>query len=147
MEIQIRTERRIPGLGNKKIRQKLQKALKDLGCHDGELSILLTGDEAISDLNWRYLKRKGPTNVLAFPMSQAGEGPAEPGMLGDVAISVDTAVRESTASGDPLETTIYRLLIHGILHLLNYEHEGSRAEAHRMEEQEKRLLSLIRDDE
>jgi len=118
-----------------------------LGSHDGELSILFTGDRVISDLNWRYLKRKGPTNVLAFPMSEVGADHAEPGMLGDVAISIDTAIRESIASGDPLETTIYRLLIHGILHLFNYEHEGSLAEAHRMEEQEKRLLSLILEDE
>jgi len=118
-----------------------------LGCRDGELSILLTDDRVISDLNLRYLNRKGPTNVLAFPMAEGGPVPDEPAMLGDVAVSVDTAIRESTISGDPLETTLYRLLIHGILHLFSYDHEKSLKEAHRMEEQEKRLLSLIEEGE
>ena len=143
MEIQIKVQRRIPGLKSKKIRQNLQKVLSDLGCRDGELSILLTDDRVISDLNRRYLNRKGPTNVLAFPMAEGAPVHDEPAMLGDVAVSVDTAIRESTISGDPLETTVFRLLIHGILHLFSYDHERSPEEAHRMEEQEKRLLSLI----
>jgi rRNA maturation RNase YbeY len=109
---------------------------------DAELSVLLTGDAAVSDLNLRYLGRKGPTNVLAFPMS---EGPPCEGtlMLGDVVVSVDTAMAESLQSGEPLERTIFRLLIHGILHLLGHDHEKSLKEARRMAKEEKRLLALI----
>lgn len=142
MEVQIRSQQRIPGLRSQKIRQKLKKVLGDLDLPDAELSVLLTGDAAVSDLNLRYLGRKGPTNVLAFPMS---EGPPCEGtlMLGDVVVSVDTAMAESLQSGEPLERTIFRLLIHGILHLLGHDHEKSLKEARRMAKEEKRLLALI----
>lgn len=111
---------------------------------DAELSILLTGDAAVSDLNRRYLGKEGPTNVLAFPMNEALslEGIR---MLGDVVVSVDTAVKESHRSGEALERTIFRLLIHGVLHLLGYDHEKSSNEARRMRKEEQRLLALISD--
>ncbi|MGD2124515.1 MAG: rRNA maturation RNase YbeY [Desulfobacteraceae bacterium] len=121
--------------------------LKDLGCHDGELSVLLTDGTHIAELNQRYLKREGPTNVLAFPMSGGPPPLVESGMLGDVVISLDTAVDESNNLGEPLEETIYRLLIHGILHLLDYDHEKSPHEARQMEKEEERLLALIKESE
>lgn len=114
-----------------------------MGCRDGELSVLLTGDEHIAELNQHYLGREGPTDVLAFPMAGGPPPHVEPGMLGDVVVSVDTAVREARALGEPLEKTVYRLLIHGILHLLNYDHEQSSEEAKRMSKEENRLLSII----
>ena len=109
---------------------------------DAELSILLTDDAAMSDLNRRYLGKEGPTNVLAFPMN---EGPCTEGipMLGDVAVSVDTAMEESRQSGELLERTVFRLLIHGVLHLLGHEHEKSVKGARRMRKEEERLLDLI----
>ena len=107
-----------------------------------ELSILFAGDGMIADLNSRYLGRRGPTNVLAFPMSDdRGSGVAS-GMLGDVAISVDTAIRESEERGERLEETVCRLLIHGILHLMGYDHESVREERI-MRKEEKRLLSMV----
>jgi probable rRNA maturation factor len=111
---------------------------------DAELSILLTNDATISDLNRRYLGKEGPTNVLAFPMS---EGHLSDGilMLGDVVVSADTALAESRQSGEPLERTIFRLLIHGVLHLLGHNHEKSPKEARRMRKEEERLLALISD--
>jgi rRNA maturation RNase YbeY len=65
-------------------------------------------------------------------------------MLGDVVISVDTAAAESTRFREPLEETILRLLIHGILHLLGYDHEQSPKEAARMTREHNRLLALLR---
>jgi len=114
-----------------------------LGCPDGELSVLFTDDKFIADLNRRYLNREGPTNVLAFPLAEGTPSCEEPAMLGDVVISVDTAIRESSFMGDPVETTVHRLLIHGVLHLFGYDHEKSLEEARRMKRREKRLLSLI----
>lgn len=131
----------------------MERVLKDLACLDKELSILFTDDDGIAHLNNCYLGRKGPTNVLAFPMkdlsvSDAGaEGLSsefESPMLGDVVISVNKAMRESKALQEPLEHTIDRLLVHGLLHLLGYDHEKSAAEAARMENEEKRLLAVIR---
>jgi probable rRNA maturation factor len=114
-----------------------------LACHEKELSILFTDNKRIARLNDCYLGRKGPTNVLAFPMSDGQEPGVESGMLGDVVISVDMAVSESMDLGETLEQTIDRLIIHGILHLLGYDHEKSEAEAERMENEEKRLMDLI----
>lgn len=116
-----------------------------MALHDAELSVLLTDDATISDLNWRYRGKAGPTNVLAFPMSERffSEGRM---MLGDVVVSVDTAMRESIQSGDSLESRILRLLIHGLLHLLGHDHEKSRPEARHMQKQEEKLLALISED-
>jgi len=137
----------------------MKKVLRDLACDDGELSILFTDDRHIAQLNRDFLGRKGPTNVLAFPMSgppaiaNGRQPPTRPpggtlpmvesGMLGDVVVSVDRAIDESKKLNEPLNETIYRLLIHGILHLLNFDHEGSSEETHRMEKEQDRLLSLI----
>jgi rRNA maturation RNase YbeY len=146
MEIQISSQQKIPGLKNLRIKQKLERVLKDLDCEDGELSILFTDDNRIAQLNTRYLGREGPTNVLAFPMRGGPTPEVESGMLGDVVISIDTARRESTELGEPFENTIDRLMIHGVLHLLAYDHEKSNVEAKRMGEEEKRLIGLIRED-
>ncbi|MBW1827815.1 MAG: rRNA maturation RNase YbeY [Deltaproteobacteria bacterium] len=143
MEIQINEHPEISGISRKKIKRNLTKLLSDLGCHDKELSILLTDDNRMAQLNNRYLGRKGPTNVLAFPMSDGAEPGYDSTMLGDVVISVNTALRESKALGEPLEYTVDRLLIHGVLHLLDFDHTKSEEEAVRMEKEEKRLMELI----
>jgi probable rRNA maturation factor len=117
-----------------------------LACHDRELSILFTDDDRIAQLNDQYLGRKGPTNVLAFPMAGGPTPNVDSAMLGDVVISVDTALRESKDLGEPLEYTINRLLIHGILHLLGYDHEQSTKEAARMEKEQDRLIALVREE-
>jgi probable rRNA maturation factor len=114
-----------------------------LGCHDKELSVLFTDDEHMAQLNHQFRGRPGPTNVLAFPMADETGEEVETPMLGDVVISVDTARRESRDLEEPLEETINRLLIHGILHLLGFDHERSEAEACRMEEEEVRLRELV----
>jgi len=143
MEIQIKSQREIPGLKIQKIKRKLEKVLKDLACHDKELSILFTDDKQIAELNKRYLQRKGPTNVLAFPMAGGPVPQVESVMLGDVAISIDTALRESEELGESLEYTIDRLLIHGVLHLLGYDHEKSSGQAKRMALEEERLMAVM----
>jgi rRNA maturation RNase YbeY len=145
MEVQIKFQRKIPGLEGEKIRQKLGRVLKGLACPDKELSVLFTDDNRISHLNRHYLRKNGPTNVLAFPM-EAGPPPrVDSPMLGDVVISVDSALRESREFGEDLEFTIDRLLIHGVLHLMGYDHEKSTGGAKRMEKEEKRLISLIKE--
>ncbi|UCF57252.1 MAG: rRNA maturation RNase YbeY [Deltaproteobacteria bacterium] len=116
-----------------------------MACHDAELSILFTNDKHIAELNRRYLGRKGPTNVLAFPMSDGPAPDGDFGMLGDIVLSVDRAIHESKELDEPLDETIYRLLIHGLLHLLNYDHERSPEEARRMEKEQRRLLGLMKE--
>ena len=124
-----------------------------MDCHDRELSILFTDDDRMAELNSRYLGRSGPTNVLAFPMMNSHatkddegllEGDFQSTMLGDIVISVDTALREALSTGESEEEIFDRLLIHGLLHLLGYDHVRSATDANRMEKEEKRLLSLTR---
>ena len=117
-----------------------------MACLDKELSILFTDDSQIAELNERYLGRKGPTNVLAFPMAGGEDDSFESSMLGDVVISVDTAVREAEEAGEPLDLTLDRLLVHGILHLMGFDHEESGTEARLMEREEKRLVAVIREE-
>ncbi len=114
-----------------------------MGYPESELSLLFTDDEHITELNRRYLKRDGPTNVLAFPMADAAQPELNTSMLGDIVISLDAAMRDSQAYGESLEATVDRLLIHGLLHLLGYEHGGSGKESRRMEEETERLLAII----
>ena len=122
------------------------KALSGLACSERELSILFTDDRHISELNRDFRGKDGPTDVLAFPMSGDIVPDMESGMLGDIVISVDTAIQESEGYGEPLEETIYRLLIHGLLHLVGYDHERSEEDEKLMKDEEERLLALIRED-
>jgi probable rRNA maturation factor len=111
-----------------------------LALPDAELSILLIDDVRIQELNLRYLHRDRPTNVLAFPMRKGEYATLHPHLLGDLAISVETARRESNRFGlDPMAMVIL-LMVHGILHLIGYEHEGTKKEAHKMAMKQKELF-------
>ena len=114
-----------------------------MGHCDDELSLLFTDDENIAELNCRFLKREGPTNVLAFAMRDDDRKGPETPMLGDIVISLDAAVRDAKRGGESLERTVDRLLIHGILHLLGYDHERSEEGARQMEEETERLLAVL----
>jgi len=114
-----------------------------LGCPNVCLSVLIIDDIAIAELNKKYLNREGPTNVIAFPMQQASFGGVTPHILGDVAISVQTAEKESRVAGIDFTTRFFQLLIHGILHLTGYDHENDEQEAVVMETKSDELLKAI----
>lgn len=120
----------------------MRRVLEGLACaEDCELSLVLTDDPGITVLNQDYLGRVGPTNVLAFPMGEGQFAGLNPGLLGDVVVSVDTAWREAGDNGlDPGEHFM-RLIIHGILHLLGHDHLQDEAQAQAMEELTERLLT------
>jgi probable rRNA maturation factor len=106
--------------------------------------LLLTDDKEIAELNYRFLKREGPTNVLAFPMREKGSHQPETPMLGDIVISLDAALRDAETSGETFEETLARLLVHGLLHLVGYDHEISEEEGRRMDKEAYRLLALMK---
>jgi probable rRNA maturation factor len=117
--------------------------LNALDCHDVQLSILITDDREIAELNRQYLGRRGPTNVIAFPMREGEFSDIAPEILGDVVISIETTEREAREGEMELETRFSELLIHGILHLLGFDHESDEQQAHEMEEKSRELLVLI----
>jgi probable rRNA maturation factor len=117
-----------------------------LECPDEtELSILIVDDAAIQEINREYLQRDHPTNVISFSQ-QEGEMLGGPDtLLGDVVISAETAARDATEAGIEMFDELVFLLLHGILHLLGYDHErGTQAEAERMEAKEQQVYALLK---
>ena len=118
--------------------------LSDLGCPDSELSILIVDDSEIQTINRDYLQRDKPTNVISFAMQEGEGGGLHPELLGDVVISAETAARDAAEVDKPFETELYFLLLHGILHLLGYDHErGTEEEARIMEEKEQEIYATL----
>ena len=111
---------------------------------DAELSILIVDDQQIARLNQQYLNREGPTNVIAFAMQEGPFAEISPDLLGDVVISVETAHREAKNAGLGMAAYVDQLLIHGILHLLGYDHENDKSEAHKMEQKANEVLEFIK---
>lgn len=125
------------------IQQKAGDILNALDCHDAELSILIVDDPQIAKLNKKYLHRYGPTNVIAFPMGTDQFANTSQQLLGDVVISVETAAKEGNSIGISTEERFIQLLVHGVLHLLGYDHEKSETEAEKMEQRENEILKLF----
>ena len=126
-----------------KVRTTAQAVLDALGFPDGELSILIVDDADITDLNETYLQRSGPTNVIAFSMREGDFPQISPQMLGDVVISTETARREADAAGIPFRERFAQLLVHGVLHLFGYDHEGPEAAAAEMDRKTVDLLGRL----
>jgi probable rRNA maturation factor len=104
---------------------------------DGTLTILLAGDETLRRLNRDFRGKDKPTNVLSFP------APANPeGHLGDIAIAHGVAAREAQQAGKPFPDHASHLVVHGVLHLLGYDHERE-SEASVMEPQETAILAEL----
>ncbi len=106
-----------------------------VGREDCELSILLTGDQRMRQLNAYYRFRSQPTDVLSFGQHAEGEAgitlgegeyrPPDAILLGDVVISLETATRQAREMRQSVSQRLRTLLVHGVLHLLGYDHERS----------------------
>jgi len=114
-----------------------------LGYPEAELSLVLVGDEEMTRLNREHLGRDRSTNVIAFPMLEGDFGQVNPGVLGDVVMCVDTALREADEQGYNLDEMLDYYLIHGILHLVGYDHEGPAEEASLMEAKTGELWGML----
>ncbi len=113
-----------------------------MGLLEAELSLLLVNDLQIQSLNQRYLRRDKPTNVLAFPMREGEFSTLHPHLLGDLVISVETAKRQSNRFGLGAMEMVILLMVHGVLHLIGYEHEGTRKGAREMSVRQKELFRI-----
>lgn len=102
------------------------------------VSIALSSDEDVARLNAAYRGKCKPTNVLSFP---AGRG-APAGFLGDIALAAETITREAAEQGAPFAHHVQHLVVHGLLHLLGYDHETD-ADAERMEALETSILASL----
>ena len=105
----------------------VEKVLGEMGEPLTEVGLVLTGDTEIRRLNRQYRGIDRPTDVLAFPMREKRE--SSDSLLGDVVISIPTARKQALQQGHSLQQELALLIIHGLLHLLGYDHERSVAEA------------------
>jgi len=99
------------------------------------VTLLLTDDATIKDLNRRFRQQDKPTNVLSFPAPQNPER-----FLGDIALAYGVCAREAQEQGKPLKHHLQHLVAHGVLHLLGYDHESD-AQADEMENLERAVLA------
>ena len=114
-----------------------------MGKAEDELSILITDDEEIQDLNRRFRGIDHTTDVLSFPQGDGVPGTGSPGgcVLGDVVISMDRAEAQSVEFGVSVEEELSRLLIHGALHLMGFDHETGDEDADRMSKIEEKYVT------
>jgi probable rRNA maturation factor len=92
----------------------------------GTITVAVVSDGRIRELNRRYRQKNTPTDVLSFPAD-------EPAELGDVLIALGVATRQAAAAGHSLRTELRVLALHGLLHLLGYDHERDNGEMRRLE--------------
>ena len=114
-----------------------------------EVSVRLTSDDEVHDLNRQYRGKDKPTNVLSFPMIQpdlietvsqnSDDGEL---LLGDIVLAYGVCAREAAEKGVALEAHASHLIVHGLLHLLGYDHQGS-AEAEHMESLERDVMARL----
>ncbi len=142
MEIQIQNKQRKLKIELKPLRQLLQNISAALGIVDKELSVVLVSDKQIARLNRQYRRQNQATDVLAFAMQEGEFSQLNPQLLGDVVISVETAQRQAQARQHNLIRELQILTIHGVLHLLGYDHMQP-AKAKQMQQKERQLLDLI----
>jgi len=117
-------------------------ALAAEGILEAEISITLLDDDRIQDLNREYLGKDRPTDVIAFPLHSPGEP-----VLGDIYLGFEQARRQAAELQIPLEEELLRLIIHGTLHVLGYEHpEGEDREESEMFRKQEELLIVVLED-
>ena len=134
----------------------LARVRRELGILEADVTICFVSDTEIARMNQAFRRKKGPTDVLSFPAiprrapvslprrRQPGRGrhSKSDAFLGDIAISPATARRNAKKLGRTLPSELQILILHGVLHLLGYDHETDRGQMERVEERLRRRLGL-----
>ena len=132
------------------IEKFLERTQRELRIADSEITVAFVSDQEIAQWNERYRKKSGPTDVLSFP-AVSGSGPASPGrqngrrvpgVLGDIAIAPETARRYARNHGRTLDNELRVLMLHGVLHLMGYDHESDHGQMNRIEQKLRRRLGI-----
>ena len=137
MTVDFRATVRAPGYPAVRARRFLNRALRLSGGRAQELSVVVCGDARMRALNRRYRRKDRTTDVLSFPA-----GPSAGGFLGDLVISAPEARRQARRGRVPFRSAMEKLLLHGLLHLLGYDHETDDGEMDALEAKLRRRLSI-----
>lgn len=120
--------------GNSDISGVIEQVLAYLDIKEAEVSVVLADDNFVQGLNREYRGKDKPTNVLSFPQ--------DPPMLGDIVLAFETIEREASEQNKDFAAHLTHLLVHGVLHLLGYDHEDDQ-EASEMEGLEIEILQKM----
>jgi probable rRNA maturation factor len=136
--MQVDVQSRVSGAPSPaRVRRVLSGAAKAVRSRPAEVSVLFCADGRMRTLNRRYRGKDAPTDVLAFPAGEAGRG-----SLGDIVISVPYAGREARRRSEPPARELDRLLVHGFLHLMGYDHETDDGEMDALERRVRTRLGI-----
>jgi probable rRNA maturation factor len=122
------------------VRQAIEAAVSDAGPANAEVGVVLTDDARVRDLNRSWLGNDKATNVLSFPAPEAPESGAR--FLGDVVLALETIRGEAEAEQKPFERHLAHLSVHGVLHLLGFDHVRDQ-DAEIMEARERQILARL----
>ena len=128
------------GPAEAELRRWAELVLRQEGRAAAELTVRIVDETESAELNRRYRGKHGPTNVLSFTYDVPAE--VESGLLGDLVICAPVVAREARAQGKPEQAHWAHMLVHGMLHLLGYDHIDA-AEARQMEQREIALLAQL----
>jgi len=143
MEVLIRNAQRKIKLDTTGIKSRTITVLKALELEKTELSILITNDAKIRELNYNYREQDKATDVLSFPQGEEAIDEEGIRLLGDVVLSAETAKRQAKEHHLTLDQELMLLTIHGVLHLLGYDHELSQKDATIMKKKTKTLFQKL----
>ena len=120
------------------LRSLVRRSLRFLGVPAADLRILVVGDGEMERWNREFLGRAGTTNVISFPEEDTGEGrPSR--IAGDILLSAPACLSQTRDWPCSKEERVFFFIVHGVAHLLGYDHESGRAEAARMRREEVRV--------
>ncbi|MEW5947423.1 MAG: rRNA maturation RNase YbeY [bacterium] len=123
--------------------EKFAAGVLDAAGAGGELSLSFVGRRLITRLNRRYLQRRGDTDVISFPMDAPGEtARGTPRVLGDVVICLERAAKDAAKEGMPLPRKLEALIVHGVLHVMGFDHGTPRDEME-MKSEERRIWKTL----
>ncbi len=144
MTVFITKRRATPKLDRRRLQRHAQRLLKKLEMQGHELSLLLTGDEEMRQLNSTWRGKDKTTDVLSFSQQEGEGAQVQPNVLGDVVICLPQAQRQAERRKVGLWDEVIVLLVHGVLHLVGFEHVGvTPAEAGRMARKQRTLVEFL----
>ncbi len=130
-------------MASSRLKTRFGTLLESIGLPDARVSLLFVGDRAMRTLNRRYRGKDRTTDVLSFSFREGSFSHIQPDFLGDIVISVPAAVRQAVQAGHSVSREIDILLVHGLVHLLGYDHEISERQAARMKRREQEFLKRL----
>ena len=144
MKILIRNLQRHRSLNKERVLKTARRILSLLEQTKAELSIMFVGDRRMKQLNTQYRDIRRTTDVLSFESSIPFTPDDADNVLGDIVISVPKAEAQAKEYGSGFYDEITRLLIHGTLHLLGYDHEQTAYKARKMRQKEEELIDAVK---